>query len=227
MSIRLLGALSRARVCKNAIRPVTNICLWIDWDEDLDRGVSKLHVNLKPSHKSSRPFKKRASNSNDLRHINVASDRFPNTQVAHKTLTQSAPFNTLLQTHEGSERMLNAPLPRVDSYRYRREKKSKKTATHRRDVTLLSVAFGITSTARQSPSLRSQSCLSLAAPISHELSGRPYIQKGRWISPAAFPGPCEAGNLHVSLCMSINVFTCCPQRPGNHPGRVGTVSLRP
>lgn len=89
--------------------------------------------------------------------------------------------------------MLNAPLPRVDSYRYRREKKSKKTATHRQDVTLLSVAFGITSTARQSPSLRSQSCLSLAAPISHKLIGRPYMQKGRWISPAAFPGPCEVG----------------------------------
>jgi hypothetical protein len=51
------------------------------------------------------------------------------------------------------------------------------------------------------------------------------MQKGRWISPAAFPGPCEAGNLHVSQSMSINVFACCPQRPGNHPGRVGTVSL--
>lgn len=66
--------------------------------------------------------------------------------------------------------MLNAPIPPCRCLPVRKEKKSKKTATHRRDVTLLSVAFGMTSTARQSPSLRPQSCLSLVAPISHELS---------------------------------------------------------
>ena len=113
--------------------------------------------------------------------------------------------------------MLNAPLPRVVPYRYRRKKKSKKTATHRQDVTLLPVAFGIASTARQSPSLRPQSCLLFMAPISHKLSGRPYIQKGRWISPAAFPGPCAAGNLHVSQCVSINVLISCPPSPREPP----------
>lgn len=56
-----------------------------------------------------------------------------------------------------------------------------------------------------------------AAPNSAALNVGPYKQKGRWISPAAFPGPCEAGNLHVSLMYVDHDSLAARNAPGTTP----------